>query len=333
MRARTSLCRRSQRRRGRIGAALAASAAAAVLLSGCGSSIGGGLLVEQVDPVDLAGQTYTLGGKNSAEHQVLCEMAAATLISVGAEVENRCNLGDAQANRDALVRGDIDLYWENTGTAWATFLSQPPIQGPSPQYRALQQRDLAENRIVWLEPTWFNGTDAFAVNQERAKQLGLKSLSNMAEYFRSGQPGALCIVSEYQSRDLGLSGLQQKYDFQVPPERLRVLPRDDIYQATADGRDCLFGQVTGGDPRTTGLGLTLLRDDEKYHPPYNAAIAIRQEAYDRNSDIARAFTPIVRRITDDVIAELTHQMSVEGRSAAEAAQGWLRSRGFIVGGE
>ncbi|MGH3940753.1 MAG: glycine betaine ABC transporter substrate-binding protein [Pseudonocardiaceae bacterium] len=329
MRTRTSRCRH-----GRIGAALAVAAAVAVLLSGCGgSSIGGGLLVEQVDPVDLSDETYTLGGKNSAEHQVLCEMAVAVLISVSAEVENRCGLGDAQTNRDALARGDIDLYWENTGTAWSSFLSQQPIQGSSPQYRALQQLDLAENKIVWLEPTWFNPTDAFAVNQERAQQLGLTSLSNMAEYFRSGRPGALCIESEYQNSDFGLAGLQQKYDFQVPPERLRILPGDGIYQATADGRECLFGQVTGGDLRTAELGLTMLRDDEKYHPPYNAAIAIRQEAYDRNPEIARAFTPVVRRITDDVIAELTRLMSVEGRSAAEVAQSWLRSRGFIVGGE
>lgn len=320
--------------RGRAGAALAAAATAAVLVGGCGgSSIGGGMLVEQVNPVDLGDQTYTVGGKNSAEHQVLCEMAAAALISVGAEVENRCDLGDAQANRDALVRGDIDLYWENTGTAWTSFLKQQPIQGPSPQYRALKERDLTENKIVWLEPTWFNSTDAFAVNAERAQQLGLTSLSNMAEYFRSGQPGALCIESGYQSRDRGLPGLQQAYGFQVPPERLRVLPGDAIYQATADAQGCLFGEVTGGDARNAALGLTVLRDDKKFHPPYNASIAIRQEAYDRNPDIARVFAPIARRITDGVIAELTGRMSVEERSAREVAQGWLRMKGFIVGGE
>lgn len=323
--------RTSRFRPGRTGAALAATAAA-VLLAGCGgSSIGGGLLVDQVNPVNLAGQTYTLGGKNSAEHQVLCEVAAAALMSVGAEVKNRCNLGDAQANRDALIRKDIDLYWENTGTAWAAFLKEQPIQGPSPQYRALQQRDLAENKIVWLEPTWFNATDAFAVNQERAKQLGLTSLSKMAEYLRSPQPGALCVQSEYQR--LELPGLEQKYDFQVPPERLRVLPGEAIYQATADARECLFGQVTGGDARSAALGLTVLRDDKKYHPPSNAAVAIRKDAYDRNPDIARVFTPIARKLTDEVIAELTRRMSVEGKSAREVAQGWLRSKGFIVGGE
>ncbi|MGH3914085.1 MAG: glycine betaine ABC transporter substrate-binding protein [Pseudonocardiaceae bacterium] len=326
--------RTSRYRRGRTGVVLVVAVAVAVLVGGCGgSSIGGGLLVEQVNPVELEDQTYTVGGKNSPEHQVLCEMAVAALISVGAEVENRCALGDAQANRNALVGGDIDLYWENTGTAWASFLNQRPVQGPSPQYRALQERDLAENRIVWLEPTWFNGTDAIAVNQEQAQQLGLTSLSNMAEYIRSGQPGTLCLDSDYQNGDFGLSGLQQTYDFAVSSERLRVLPGEAIYQATADGRDCLFGLVTGGDARTAALGLTVLRDDRKYHPPYNAAIAIRQEAFDRNPEIARAFTPIVRKITDEVIADLTRLMSAEQRSAPEVAQSWLRSRGFIVGGE
>ncbi|MCA1671775.1 MAG: hypothetical protein LC799_06080, partial [Actinobacteria bacterium] len=147
--------RTSRFRRGRTGAALipAVVTAMAVLAGGCG---GGGTLADQVNPIDLADQSYTVGGKNTPQQQVLCEMASAALTSVGADVEERCDLGDAQANRDALTRGEIDLYWENTGTAWTSFLKAQPVAGPSPQYRALQKRDLAENKIVWLEPTWFN---------------------------------------------------------------------------------------------------------------------------------------------------------------------------------
>ncbi|HEU0087396.1 MAG TPA: glycine betaine ABC transporter substrate-binding protein [Pseudonocardiaceae bacterium] len=310
---------------------LAATAATAVLVAGCGS-VSGGSLAHQVNPIDLGGQSYTVGGKGSADHQVLCEMAVAALQSVEAKVDDRCNLGNAQANRDALLRGDIDLYWENTGTAWVSFLKQQPVPGASPQYRALEKRDLAEHKIVWLEPTWFNPTPAFAVPQQRAQQLGLTSLSDLAGYVKSGQPGNLCVERAYQSGRFGLPGLQQAYGFQVPPDRLRVLPGDAIYQAIAEQQQCAFGEVTAGDPRTAQLQLTVLQDDKEFHPPDNAAVAIRQDAYHRAPDIARVFAPIARRLTDRVLAELTRQVAVDGKPAREVAQTWLRQRGFIEGG-
>ena len=326
--------RTSRFRRGRTGAALVAAAAAttvaATLVAGCGSSVEGGTLADQVNPIDLSGQTYTVGGKSSPEHEVLCEMAVAALQSVGAEVEQRCNLGDAQAARDALVRGEIDMYWENTGIAWVSFHGQQPVRGASPQYRAVEERDLAENAIVWLEGTWYNPTTAFAVREESAEQLGLTSLSDMAGYFRAGQPGNLCVEAGYQQRpEGGLAGLQQTYEFQLPSEQQRVLPGEAIYQATAEGRECLFGQVTAGERRLPQLGLRMLRDDRRYHPPFNAAVTIRQDVYQRNEDIKRVFTPIARKLTDEVMAGLTQRMSEDGASAREVARLWLSQRGYI----
>lgn len=322
--------RTSRFRRGRTGAALIATVAVGVLAGGCGSGIDGGVLADQVDPIDLSGQSYTVGGKNSPEQQVLCEMAAAALISVGAGVEQRCDLGDAQANRKALTSGEIDLYWENTGVAWTSFLNEQPVAGQSPQYRALEKKDLEQNKIVWLEPTWFNPTESFAVEREKAEQQQLGSLSDMAEYFRSGEPGNLCVTSGYQSEDL--PGLRQAYDLQVPADRVTVLPADEIYQATGKGQNCAFGEVSGGDHRLIQNGLVLLRDDEKFHPAHNASVAIRKDAYDRNPDIARVFAPIAHKLTDSVMAELTRRMAEDGKSAREVAHGWLRQMTFIEGG-
>ncbi|HEX2301097.1 MAG TPA: glycine betaine ABC transporter substrate-binding protein [Pseudonocardiaceae bacterium] len=305
---------------------LAATVAATVLAGGCGSG-GGGTLSDQVNPIDLKGQSYIVGGKDSPEQQVLCEIAGAALGEVGADVEERCGLGDAQANRDALTRGEIDLYWENTGTAWTSFLKQPPVSGASAQYRALEKRDLAENKIVWLEPTWFNPTATFALKREQAKQHRLGSISDMVAYLRSDQPGTLCISPEYQ-RDT-LPGLQRAYDFQVPPNRLKVQPADSIYQATGEAKDCLFGQVTGADQRLIPNGLVMLRDDKKFHPSYNASVAIRKEAYDRNPDIARVFAPIAHKLTDSVMADLTRRMAADEQPPRDVARDWLERMAFI----
>jgi osmoprotectant transport system substrate-binding protein len=158
---------------------------AATLVAGCGglSSSGppakGGSLGQQVN---LEGQSYTVGGKNFDEQLVLCQIAVAALESVNAQVTDQCNVGGTDATRNALLGGDIDLYWEYTGTAWATFLGQKPIQDSKAQYEAVKKRDLTQNNILWLQPTPFNNTYAFATKKERAQQLGLRTLSDMATY-------------------------------------------------------------------------------------------------------------------------------------------------------
>ncbi|HEX2301303.1 MAG TPA: glycine betaine ABC transporter substrate-binding protein [Pseudonocardiaceae bacterium] len=318
--------------RGRTGAALTALAAAVALIAGCGGLSSSGPAAESgnlAETVNLQGQSYTVGGKDFDEQLVLCQIAVAALESVGAEVTDRCNLGGTEANRNALLAGDIDLYWDYTGTAWVTFLKQTPIQDSQRQYEAVKKRDLAENQIVWLEPTPFNNTYAFAVKEERAAELGLETLSDMAAYISSGQPGNMCIETEYQNRDDGLQGLQRTYGFAVPPDRLKVLQTGAIYQATADQRECLFGEVFTTDGRIPQLGLKVLRDDRQYHPLYNAAVTVRQQAYDRNPDIAKAFEPIAAALTDDVMAELNRQKSSEGKPEREVARDWLAEEGFI----
>ena len=298
-------------------------------LSGSGPSAQGGSLAKQVN---LQGQSYIVSGKNFDEQLVLCEVAVAALESVNAKVTNRCNLGGTDATRQALLSGDIDMYWEYTGTAWVSFLKQKPIQDPDAQYQAVRQRDLAQNNVVWLAPTPFNNTYAFAIKKERAQQLGLRTLSDMAAYIRSGQPGNLCIESEYQNRDDGFVGLQRTYNFQVPPDRLRVLQTGAIYQATANQKECLFGEVFTTDGRIPQLGLTVLADDKQYHPLYNAAISIRKNAYDRDPNIAKVFAPISAALTNDVMAELNRQKSAQGKPQRQVARDWLAQKGFIANG-
>ncbi|MGH3936307.1 MAG: glycine betaine ABC transporter substrate-binding protein [Pseudonocardiaceae bacterium] len=310
-------------------AVVAALVAACGTLSSSGPSAKAGSLAQQAN---LAGQSYTVSGKNFDEQLVLCQIAVAALESVNAQVTDRCNVGGSDAVRKALLRDDISLYWEYTGTAWVSFLGQKPIPDSKAQYEAVKELDLTQNKIVWLQPTPFNNTFALAVNKERAQQLGLRTLSDMAEYIRSGRPGNVCIDSEYQNRDDGIAGLQRTYDFQVPPDRLRVLQIGAIYQATADQQECLFGVVSTTDGRIPELGLMVLQDDKLFHPLYNAAPTLRKEIYDRNPDIAKVFAPISVALTNEVMADLNRQKSAEGKPERQVARSWLAAQGFIANG-
>ncbi len=321
----------TQRRRVRAGLGLA-GVAAVTLVAGCGgleasgpAAAGGGL----ADAISLEGQSYAVGGKDFDEQLILCQIGVAALESVQATVTDRCNTGGTQVARDALLSGGLDMYFEYSGTAWITFLDETePVADEQEQYEVVRERDLAENQIQWVGRSPFNNTYAFAVVEARAEELGLTTLSDMAAYINSGQPGSTCIDTEYSSRDDGLPGLQQTYGFQVVPE---ILQTGVIYQATADG-DCLFGLVFTTDGRIPELGLRVLEDDLRFHPNYNVSATIRSDAYDRNPAIAQVFEPIIAALDDKTMARLNLQVSGdEALAPRDVARTWLAEEGFIGG--
>ncbi len=279
--------------------------------------------------VSLAGQSYAVGGKEFDEQLILCQMTVALLESVGAEVTERCRTGGTDVARNALEGGDLDVYWEYTGTAWITFLGETtPIPDEQAQWQAVADRDLAENGIRWIGRTPFDNTYAFAV--AGSADPGLTTLSDMAAWFRDGRPGAsMCVEPEYVSRDDGLPGLQQTYGFTVPSPV--VLAAGVIFQATADGDPCLFGIVNATDGRIPQLGLRVLDDDRRYHPIYNASATVREEAYARAPQIAQVLEPLAAALDVATISELNKQVSADGREPREVARTWLAERGWIGG--
>lgn len=319
--------------------------AAALVLAGCGSltetapppqegqrSAQPGSLAESVK---LAGQTYEVGGKEFDEQLVLCQIAIASLQSVGATANDRCGIVGTQPTRNALLGGDVDLYWEYTGTAWITFFGESrPITDPQEQFEAVAERDAQENQVRWLEPpTPFNNTYAFAVASAKGQELGVTTLSDLAELTRTNPAEAtFCTQGEFAARTDGLPGMLQAYRFEIPQGQLATLETGAIYQATANGDPCNFGLVFITDGRIPALDLTVLEDDKKFFPLYNAAVTIRSAAFDRDPAIAEVFAPVQDALTNDVMQELNRQVSEEGTPAREVARSWLQEEGFIGGG-
>jgi osmoprotectant transport system substrate-binding protein len=322
----------SRTRRASIAAVVAASA---LVLSGCaggglqqgsGTAAAGGSLAQKVD---LSGQTYTVGSKDFDEQLVLCEMTIAVLESVKATVNPKCNVGGTEATRNALLGGQIDMYWDYTGTAQVTFLGGEPIQDAQQQYEAVKTADLAKNQIVWLAPSAFNNTYAFAVAEAKAQELNLTTDSDMGAYYAKGGTGTTCVESEYLVRDDGLPGFQKAYGFQLPGGQPTVLETGAIYQATADPTKCLFGEVFTTDGRIPALKLRVLKDDKTYHPLYNAAVTIKKAAFDKNPAIADAFAPVAAALTDDEMLKLNGQKSSDNVPQRKVARDWLIAKGFI----
>lgn len=137
----------------------------------------------------LDGADITVGSKDFDEQLLLGWISVLALQEAGANVGNEIDLGGTVAARDALEGGEIDHYWEYTGTAWIEFFEEEdPIPDEQEQYEAVRDRDREEANLVWLQPAPFNNTYALAMSQEEYERLGQpETLSDLEPLVTEGR--------------------------------------------------------------------------------------------------------------------------------------------------
>ncbi|SEE17490.1 glycine betaine ABC transporter substrate-binding protein [Ruania alba] len=301
---------------------------ASLLLTACsdaGSSADGG-------DGPLAGAELTVGSKSFAESIILSYMAMAVLEDAGATVQDETGIESSANVRTALTSGDIDLYWEYTGTGWISYLGETePLDDAQEQFDAVAEADLEENSIAWLARSPINNAYAIAANTQTAEELGVSTMSDLGTLLAE-DPDALtmCVESEFAARDDGLPGVLEAYDLQsLPEENISTVGEAIIYTELRDGGTCNFGEVFATDARISAFGLTVLEDDRTFFPIYNASPTVRAETDENYPEIAELLTPIAEALDNETMAALNAEVDLEGRTAEDVAEEWLTEKGFL----
>jgi osmoprotectant transport system substrate-binding protein len=301
----------------------------ALITAGCGGGGGGGGAAGEID---LSGAELTVGSKDFTEQLILGQITLQALEAAGATVNDQIGLAGTVAARKALESGEIDMYWEYTGTGWITFLGHTdPIPDRQEQFEAVAKEDLEKNDIRWLEPpSPANNTYAFAVRSEAYEDLGVKKISDFEQLLQERpEEATLCVATEFTTRDDGLPGVEKAYGFEFPEGNLVKIGEGLIYQATDQGDRCNFGEVFATDGRIANLDLKLIEDDKSFFPIYNPALNVREETMKEYPQIAKLFAPISEKLTTDTLQKLNAQVDVEGQLPEEVAEQWLRDNGFV----
>lgn len=314
------------RRAARLGAGVVALG---VLLAACGDDDDGDDTATD-DVSGLEGAEFTVGSKEFTEQLVVAEIARLALEDAGATVTVQ-NTSGTDVVRAALEGGDVDMYWEYTGTGWLNLLGQDtPIAGAQEQYDAVAEMDLEENGIVWLEPGAFNNTYAVAVHQSKADELGLATLSDLQALLADNPNDAtFCVAAEFTGRPDGLPGMETHYDIEFPDESLVTLDAGLIYSVVAEGEDCTLGEVFATDGRIASLDLVVLEDDQQFFPVYNLAMTMREETYEEFPELADLLNPINAALDDVTMSDLNARVDEGGEFPEEVAEDFLRTNGFI----
>lgn len=280
----------------------------------------------------LEGQTITVGSKDFTENIVLAYIAEIALTAAGAQVNDLTNIQGSNSARQALLSGDIDLYWDYTGTGWINYLgNEQPIKNIQRQYEAVKAQDAKVNGITWLRYSAVNNHYAFAVNDANYAKLGKpKTVSDMTEIIkRDPSKGVLCLETEFASRPDGYPAMAEAYGIPESVER-KNFGIGATYDALARG-SCVFGEVFETDGRILSLNLHLLADDKAVLPQYSSSVTIRSDFLRQHPKIRTVLEPVAKKLDNDVMRDLNARVDVKGEDAAEVARDWMAKEGFIAG--
>ena len=307
--------------RRRSAAITAGVAAAALLLAACGTDDESG-----GDEGELAGATLTVGSKEYTEQVILGYITAGVLEDAGASIVDETGLTGSATVRAALERGEIDIYWDYTGTGWINYLGHTTDDLPDDFFEATRDEDLEQNDIVWLGEASFENTYRVAAKNDFAEANGLETSSDAAAFVNDNPDEArICANSESIARDDGLPAFQETYDIEFP----EIVELDLSLVYGQIGSACEFGMVYSTDGRINVNDLRLLDDDEDAFIPYEAAATLRAETLEEYPVIEELMAPVSQALTEEVLIDLNGRVDTDGEQAQDVAQDWLEQEGII----
>jgi osmoprotectant transport system substrate-binding protein len=279
-----------------------------------------------VASLPAAAQTIVVGGKNFTEQQLMAEMTSQLLKAKGFAVDKRAGLGTAPL-RQAQEAGQVDVYWEYTGTSLITFNKVTDKLDAPATYAKVKELDAAKG-LVWLNPSQANNTYALAMRKADAAAQGIKSLSDLAAKVKGNEKLKFACNAEFYARPDGLAPLQQAYGFDFGRENVVRMDTGLVYQALRD-KQVDIGLVFATDGRIPAFDFVVLADDKKFFPAYALTPVIRKETLDKNAKLADHLNALSSKLDDKVMALLNASVDVDKKTIEDVSATFLKSQGLI----
>lgn len=268
----------------------------------------------------------TVGGKNFTEQQILASMTSQYLTGLDYDVDTRAGMGSAVL-RQAQENGQIDLYWEYTGTSLINYNDVSEKLSPEDTYQRVKELD-AEKGLVWLAPSAANNTYALAMRADDAAERGIETLSDLADAVNADEALSFGLNAEFYARDDGWRPMLQAYDFRVDRGDVSRMDSGLVYQALRDSQIDV-GLVFATDGRIPAFDFYVLKDDQNYFPAYALTPVIRQETLEAFPALADQLNALSTQLDDDTMATLNARVDVERETIEDVAQTFLEQNDLL----
>jgi len=271
-------------------------------------------------------QNIVVGGKNFTEQQIMAAMTAQLLKAKGFNVDVKAGMGSAVL-RQAQESGQIDVYWEYTGTSLITYNKFTEKLSPDDNYKKVKELDAAKG-LVWLNPSKANNTYSLAMNADDAKKHGIVTISDLANKVKGGTKLNLASNAEFYARPDGLKPLEQMYGFEFARDNVKRMDTGLVYQALKE-KQVDVGLVFATDGRVPAFNFVVLKDDKGYFPAYAMTPVVRKQTLDANPKLADILNSLSAKLDDATMSRLNASVDVEKKTVEDVAQTFLKKEGLI----
>lgn len=284
---------------------------------------------EPADDAAVEEEPYTvqLAAKGWSENMTLGYMAALLIEehTVHSVDTSKINMGPTEMLHPALLEGQIDIYPEYTGTAWMVVLGNEDVISDRKEiFEASRDAYMEEFGIAMLDPIGFQNTFAIAMTAERAEELGVTKLSEMAEI------EGLTFIGDnttFTRPDLYI-GLAETYGIDMDGVNRVIVDTSFFYEALDQGEGDLT-TLFSTDGRLKEYGFVILEDDKSFFPPYDAIYVVRAEILEQYPSILAALEPLLGSIDEETMTGLNYLVEVEMEDPEDVAREYLESVGLL----
>lgn len=285
-----------------------------------------GLAWAMAAPAVQAQDAVVVGGKKFTEQQLVAEMTTQLIRKAGLQVEKRVDMGSSVL-RSAQENGQIDIYWEYTGTSLIVYNKITDKLSPQEAYKRVKDADAAKG-LTWLTPSNVNNTYALAMRQEQASKLGIQKISELAATLNKGQDLTFASNAEFYSRGDGLRPLQKLYGFEFARNSIKRMDGGLTYQALKDSQVDV-ALVLATDGRNTAFNFVVLDDDKGFFPSYAMVPVIRSETLSAQPKLGDILNSLSRKLDDKTMSQLNAAVDVDRKSVESVAEMFLKQAGLL----
>lgn len=282
-----------------------------------------------IDRAKIAGNnlanTITIGSKNFTEQVILGEILAQEIeAKTDLKVDRSLNLGGSFICHEAVKAGQIAGYVEYTGTALTSILKQKSITNTQEVFQKVKESYHQKFDLEVLNPLGFENTFAMVIRRQDGEELQIKTISQAARYTPQWKAG---FGYEFLNREDGYPGLSKVYSlkFADSPQEMEL---GLIYKALAEKKvDFVAGNSTDG--LIPVLNLTVLEDDRKYFPPYEAVPIFNRKILAKYPQIKDAIAALSGQISEQEMQKMNYQVDNQSRSTEAVVKEFLKSKGLV----
>jgi osmoprotectant transport system permease protein len=252
-----------------------------------------------------------VGSKAFTESVILGDMAAQLAAEAGATVRHERALGGTRLVWDALVRGEIDVYPEYTGTITSEIFAGRPVHGDHQLRTALSDLNIEMTR-----PLGFNNTYAIGMREDVARRLGIQQISQLRDH----PDLRLAFSNEFMDRSDGWPAVRSRYN--LPQADVRGMDHDLAYRGLASG-SIDATDLYSTDAEVEYRHLRVLQDDQHVFPEYSAVYLYRADLARRAPEVVRQLHRLEGRIDERQMRRMNALAKVDKRPEAQIAADFL----------